>query len=79
MCKYNANEILDKINELPETEAMDILSNFTMLNLMQILNHTDVYEEYIKNLNENIQQLTNISNGLSKLYTQINTHETGSH
>lgn len=70
---------MDKINELPETEAMDILSNFTMLNLMQILNHTDVYEEYMKNLNENIQQLTNISNGLSKLFAQINTTETGTH
>ena len=79
MNEYNINEIFEKINELPEDEAVLILSTFTMGDLIKVLTFENVRKEVLNDLNENIQKLTDISNGLTKLFAELNTPETGSH
>ena len=72
MCKNNSNEIINEINKLNYGEATEIFNNYSITDLLTLMNHPEALNEHLKLLCENMLRTARIMSGLYKVAMAIN-------
>ena len=71
MCKNNSNEIINEINKLNYGEATEIFNNYSITDLLTLMNHPEALTEHLKLLCENMLRTIRIMSGLYKVAMSI--------
>jgi hypothetical protein len=72
MCENNSNKIINEINNLNYGEATEIFNNYSITDLLTLMNHPEALNEHLKLLCENMLRTTRIMSGLYKVAMSIN-------
>lgn len=73
MCKNNSAKIIEEINKLSNEEKTEIFNNYTITNLLSLVNHEDALEEHMKELAYSMLKLSRMMSGLYQV--AVSVHE----